>query len=190
LSRIILAIDTTTDVFCLGLSNDGELVGEKNIPGRKHSERLIEEIDSLLKSNSIAQKDLSVIGIGVGPGSFTGIRVGMSVAITMAQFLDIPLYGISALDIAGQNSSDPVIKAFRDKYYHAHYSENGYRETDFEIVGSDIVKEQGFSEVLINAQDMIRFIESRIDSGDPGDWKTIEPLYVMATEYKPKKPLI
>jgi len=187
LSSILLAIDTTTDVFCLGLSRESELIGEKNIPGRKHSERLMEEIGSLLEENSFTHNDITAIGIGTGPGSFTGIRVGMSVAITMAQFIKIPLYGFSALDLAGRIHRDPVIKAFRDKYYHAHYSGTGERETDYEIIDAVRVKELDGVDVLINAQDMIRFIELRIGAGDTGDWKTIEPLYVMATEYKPKK---
>lgn len=187
---VIFAIDTTTDIFCLALSKDGNMIDKKDIPGRRHSDRLITEIAALLKENSFSHTDIGVIGVGVGPGSFTGIRVGASVAITMAQFLEIPVYGISVLDLGGARHSDPVVKAFRDKYYHASYSAFGERESEYSIIDAGRVAELGAVETLINAEDMIRFIESRIASGDRGDWKSLEPIYVMATEYKPKKKFI
>jgi tRNA threonylcarbamoyl adenosine modification protein YeaZ len=66
----------------------------------KHSDWIIPRIDSLLKRVRWAPKSLNGIAIDVGPGSFTGVRIGLTVARTLSQGLEIPLIGVPSLDIA------------------------------------------------------------------------------------------
>ena len=67
--------------------------------GRKYMEMIIEDIDRTLKEAGISIGDIDAIGINKGPGDFTGTRIGISIVKTLGWVLDIPVYGINALDI-------------------------------------------------------------------------------------------
>lgn len=67
---------------------------------QKHSDQIIPKIDSLSRRVRWKPKDLSAIAVDIGPGSFTGVRIGLAVARTLAQGLEVPLLGIPSLDIA------------------------------------------------------------------------------------------
>ena len=98
----ILTFDTSLDKTYVSLSFDGEmLVSEviENHNEKYHSAFLIPTIVSILKKYNITMKDIDVIGTNIGPGSFTGIRACVTVARVFAQQLNIPLVGISSLEI-------------------------------------------------------------------------------------------
>ncbi|MBN2406904.1 MAG: tRNA (adenosine(37)-N6)-threonylcarbamoyltransferase complex dimerization subunit type 1 TsaB [Elusimicrobia bacterium] len=179
-------METTTDVFlvALGCGDDFE---EVRIEGKKHSERLIPSIDGLLGGRGAAPADITAIGVGTGPGSFTGIRIGASCAVTMAQVLGVPVYGIPYLDIAGRTQAHPVIAAYRDRFYHAHYGPGGRRLTDFGIIDSAEKERLGGTAAVIEGSLMLAEVEKLYKNSNKGDWKDIKPVYVMETVYKKKK---
>lgn len=74
------------------------LASEMRDIGRGHAEVLMELIEACLENSDTAYKDLSRIGVTIGPGSFTGVRVGMSVARGFGLSLNIPVLGVSTLD--------------------------------------------------------------------------------------------
>lgn len=93
-----LIIDTATEVAFIGLSNDGELIELHRLPtGLQNSKNLFPSLLDLLDRHRFSPKDLNLIGCGVGPGSYTGIRVGAAIAQSMAYALRIPLVGICSL---------------------------------------------------------------------------------------------
>ena len=95
---IILAIETSSLVSSVALVGSKKLFGELTIENQKHhSERLVPYIEHLLEMSEIQKGELSAIAVSTGPGSFTGLRIGMATAKAIAYVLKIPVIGISTL---------------------------------------------------------------------------------------------
>lgn len=91
----ILTIDTATHVEFIGAASSGKVSDRTRISGVTHSATLFENIDSALKELGLTIKDIDLIGVGTGPGSFTGIRIAVSTARMLAQLLEIPLVDLN-----------------------------------------------------------------------------------------------
>lgn len=121
----ILAIDTSN--YPLGVAIvDGEIVIGEWITNQKknHSVRAMPAIEKLMKECDIAPKDLTKIVVAEGPGSYTGVRIGVTIAKTLAWTLDIPLVGVSSLEVLAssvgryfQGYVSPVVDARRGQVY-------------------------------------------------------------------------
>jgi len=95
----VLSIDTSTPRGSVALLEDRTLVAELRLHSLEtHSARLLTSIDFLLQTTNWKLGDLELIVAGIGPGSFTGIRIGVSSALGLAQALAIPFAGVSGLD--------------------------------------------------------------------------------------------
>lgn len=95
---IILAIETSSLVSSVAIMTEKKLLAELNIETNKHhSENLIIHIQDLLKQAEVDKKELSAIAVSTGPGSFTGLRIGLATAKAIAYTLQIPVIGISTL---------------------------------------------------------------------------------------------
>lgn len=100
----ILGIDTSTMAANVAVLEDDKLICEYTINTKKtHSQKLMPMIENMLKISDIEIKDMDAIGICVGPGSFTGLRIGMATAKAMAHVNNIPLIGVNSLEILGSN---------------------------------------------------------------------------------------
>jgi len=107
----VLAFDTATDVVTVAIGRDGEPLGALQIAsGREHAERLVPAIRTLVADTGVSLDRLAAIAVGVGPGRFTGLRVGVTTAKVMAQALRIPVVGIGTLDLVAY----PLHHARRD----------------------------------------------------------------------------
>ena len=94
----ILAIDTSTDACSVALMIDENTVTESSvIAPREHTQRILPMVANLLKEQGVKLKDVDAIGFGCGPGSFTGLRICISVAQGLGYGADIPLIPISNL---------------------------------------------------------------------------------------------
>lgn len=100
----VLAIDTSNQVMGVAVSDGDTVLGEfvTNLK-KNHSVRLMPAIDILLQEVHMQPSDLDRIAVAAGPGSYTGVRIGVSVAKTMAWSLNIPLVGISSLEALAMN---------------------------------------------------------------------------------------
>ena len=123
-----LTLDTTTKVMAISLAEDGCLVAEGFLNTAKtHSEQLIPLLDRLLEASAWSLRDLELIGAVRGPGSFTGIRIGIATAQGLAQVLGIPLLGVLSLEAlvwAGIDRKEdivPVLDARKNEWYTARY---------------------------------------------------------------------
>jgi tRNA threonylcarbamoyladenosine biosynthesis protein TsaB len=148
-----LALDTATPYVAVAL-HDGEDVvweGTSELP-MKHGEQLAPLIDRALRETGLMRQDLTAIGVGVGPGPFTGLRVGLVTARTLGFVLDVPVYGVCTLDVlaieavdTGVVSSDFLVAtdARRKEVYWAAYDGDGER-TDGPLVSkpADIATQQ------------------------------------------------
>lgn len=124
----ILAIDTSTRVSSVALAESGRIVAELNQDTRlTHSERLMPQIKQLLDMAEKTSRDLSAIAVSIGPGSFTGLRIGMATAKTMAYALGIPVVGVPTLDALAWNCPlggihlAPMLDAQKGNVYTARY---------------------------------------------------------------------
>ncbi|MBC1520420.1 tRNA (adenosine(37)-N6)-threonylcarbamoyltransferase complex dimerization subunit type 1 TsaB [Listeria aquatica] len=102
---MILGIDTATDTMSIALSNSQRIVGEFTTNLKKnHSIRLLPAIQALLEECQVKPNELTKIAVSRGPGSFTGLRIGVTTAKTLSYELEIPLVGISSLQVLAQNA--------------------------------------------------------------------------------------
>ncbi|GAB4074115.1 tRNA (adenosine(37)-N6)-threonylcarbamoyltransferase complex dimerization subunit type 1 TsaB [Barrientosiimonas marina] len=95
----ILAMDTSNQLLGIALLRDGQLIGEVTTNLRKnHSVRLMPAINQLLQEVNMTPQDLDKIIVAKGPGSYTGVRIGLTTAKSMAWALGIPVTGVSSLE--------------------------------------------------------------------------------------------
>lgn len=133
---IILAIDTAASLCsaCVFDTGNGELGRQVLDLGKGHAERLMGTIEAALAAAGITYADLGAIAVSIGPGSFTGVRVGVSTARGLALALKVPAVGVSTLEAlaAEARSQKPVIvriDAGRGQAYVARFSAES--ETEF-----------------------------------------------------------
>ena len=112
---LTLAFDTATDTATSALVDDGEVLGERT----SRAVTLLEDVDALLRQGGAHPRDLGALVVGVGPGSFTGVRIGLAAARGLALALDLRGAGVSTLDAlaAGAPGATPVIDARRREVF-------------------------------------------------------------------------
>jgi tRNA threonylcarbamoyladenosine biosynthesis protein TsaB len=97
---MILAIDTSTDMSSIAIykPTQGVLAEQSWLSGREQTTQLIPNTQRVMSLVGVTVRDLTGIAVATGPGSFSGVRIGISVAKTMAYALEIPLWGVPTLD--------------------------------------------------------------------------------------------
>ena len=94
----ILAIDTASSVSSVAVASEGKLQAEVTVEaGRTHSETLLSHIEGALSFAGVERSALTGVAVSIGPGSFTGLRIGLATAKAIAYGLGIPLVGVSTL---------------------------------------------------------------------------------------------
>ena len=125
---LTLGIDTATKVCTVALTQDNKVLASYEINmGMTHSEGLVPQLEQMLKRAGIAKKDLELIAVSRGPGSFTGLRIGLATAEAMAYALHIPMIAVSTLEVLAYNLPvdnvllAPVLDAQKGNFYLALY---------------------------------------------------------------------
>lgn len=164
---LLLNIETSTAVCSVALGKDGKLLALKeNKEGMKHATHLTTFIDNILKENDLKPSDLDGVAISMGPGSYTGLRIGVSTAKGLCFGSNIPLIAINTLQAMTKalqenksmlngvkNMEDayfcPMIDARRMEVYTGFF--NNQTELKREI-SADIIDENSFNEELSNRE--------------------------------------
>ena len=154
---LILNIETATEVCSVSLAESGKLIALKeDTEGQQHAKLLTVFIEQLFDENKLSLADLKAVAVSMGPGSYTGLRIGVSAAKGIAYAADIPLIAISTLQAMAYGVSKnkkfpgntlfcPMIDARRMEVYSAIFdSENKLIR---EIV-AEIIDENSFSQIL------------------------------------------
>jgi tRNA threonylcarbamoyladenosine biosynthesis protein TsaB len=112
---LTLAFDTATAVATSALADGDEILGERV----SRAQTLLEDVDALLRQAGAHPSDLDRLAVGLGPGSFTGVRIGLAVARGLAFSLDVPGAGVSTLAAlaAGAPGAMPVVDAKRREVF-------------------------------------------------------------------------
>lgn len=108
----ILAIDTTSKICSVALLEDEKIIDEINLDsGLTHSENLMPLVKKILEKNEVQLKEINLIGVDVGPGSFTGIRIGVASTKAMAEVWNIPVASITSLETLARSveTNNPIV---------------------------------------------------------------------------------
>jgi tRNA threonylcarbamoyl adenosine modification protein YeaZ len=132
---LVLALDTATPTLVAGLARwsageGAEVLAERAVPsGTRHAELLTPAVRDALADAGIALGDVGAVVVGLGPGPFTGLRVGVVTAATLADARGIPAVGVCSLDAVGDPRRPRVVvtDARRKEVYWAAYSGDGAR---------------------------------------------------------------
>ena len=105
----ILAIETTGAFASVALMKDDKLIGHVRGNDRfSHLQNLMPQVDAVVKENKLSLGDVTAIAVSCGPGSFTGIRIGVSSARALAQMLDIPCVAVSSLEALAMRADESL----------------------------------------------------------------------------------
>ena len=149
----ILALDTTTPTASAAVWNDGALQGQYTIQTTTHSTTILPMIESLLANLSLEIPDIDAMAVSAGPGSFTGVRIGVATLKGLAFSHQISCIGVSSLDSLAWNLSGfkgilcPVINARRGHVYTAQYSSDGIHPPK-RLTQDDLVPAAELAEIL------------------------------------------
>ena len=156
---ILLHIETATDVCSVALSRGTEIIGLKEeAGGNNHAKNLLPFVDEVLKQSGVRMSEINGVAVSIGPGSYTGLRIGVSTAKGIAYTAGIPVMAISTLESIAQGAKQlwsetstesvqivPMIDARRMEVFTTRFD---YDMQPLEEVSSKIVDESTFSELL------------------------------------------
>lgn len=131
-----LLLDSSNTSLSVGIESKGELLGFISYEAwQAQSEHMIPEIDNLLKKYSLTRKDISGVVTSIGPGSYTGVRISLTIAKIIALCLDVPIYPVSSLRVLKDNDEPSIclINARSGRSYFGVYEKD-------KVIVSDTIK--------------------------------------------------
>ena len=209
----ILAIDTSTRRLKLAIRFRGDrLVQSDEVVEHSHGKVIMRKIGNLLESASLSRRDIQALAVSVGPGSFTGLRIGLAVAKGMAVGLDIPVVGVSVFELAAYHFRNatapvPVLVPFKRGEYFLGTVENGRCElsavevvTESELsqqltsgrvaaVGFDLDRDMvpsgggpRLEALQFDAAQLLYVGDGKLARGETDDLAALEPLYLRKSQ--------
>jgi tRNA threonylcarbamoyladenosine biosynthesis protein TsaB len=158
---LILGIDTATEQISVAIGgHEGVIVSFELVRGRRHAEVLTPAIEFVCRQAEIEIAELGLIAVDVGPGLFTGMRVGLAAAKAMAQGLRVPMIGIGSLDLLAFRARHcdrvivPVIDARKHEVFWAMYRQvpGGVQQVSAPAVGP---VDELIADLLARSQDVL-----------------------------------
>ena len=154
---LILCLDTATDICSVALTRAAQVIAyRENSDGNSHARTLLPFVEEVLNEAGVQPQELAAVAVSMGPGSYTGLRIGTSTAKGLCYALDIPLIAVPTLQIiaagaAADTTTDrpavfcPMLDARRMEVFTAQYDQNLNPMNEVEAV---IVNENTFVELL------------------------------------------
>jgi tRNA threonylcarbamoyladenosine biosynthesis protein TsaB len=196
---MILAIETATEVCSTALVHQNKVLSKRSVREKNiHSERLLMLIEDVLQESRVQKQQVECIAVSIGPGSFTGLRIGLSTAKGLALALHLPILAIPTLDgiaesfrlshrTIGEENFCSLIDAKRDEAFYAFYSitkNNIERRSDFSIkLKADIISEAKDQNASIAQPDISAgavglLADREREKFIVSDFSYLEPLYL------------
>jgi len=202
---LVLALDTATPTLVAGLARRSpggqiEVLAERAVPsGTRHAELLTPAIRDVLADAGVAMGDLDAVVTGLGPGPFTGLRVGVVTAAALADARGLPVVGVCSLDAVGSGERTVVTDARRREIYWATYDAVGGRLTgpsvdkpaDVQlpepVVGDPVFAAERLGRAVVAAQvttaGLLRAAAPQL--ADPSSAAPLVPLYLRRPDATP-----
>lgn len=143
----LIAIETATLIGSIAIADDEKLISELTLNIKAtHSEKLMAAIDHLMELSGLTLNDMDAIAVSIGPGSFTGLRIGLSAAKGLSYGSGKPLIGIPTLDALASNLSFsrylvcPILDARKGEVYTAIYSKNEKVVDDMAVKPASLIE--------------------------------------------------
>lgn len=164
----ILALDTSSVTATVALLDNDKLMGEYTLNHKKtHSQKLMPMIEELLNSCNVTPKEIDVFAVSLGPGSFTGLRIGIATITAMAQALDKMVVGVPTLEALAYNLFNsgglicPIIDAQRDLVYTGLYQ--WIEGNMVEIMEQQVINIDGLINILKEKKEKIFFVGDALE---------------------------
>lgn len=180
-----LLIDTSNKAASLAINDGGMTVAEININlGRPHSETLMAHISHLFDYAGMDKSDIDRIVVARGPGSYTGVRIGVTIAKTLAYSLKVELYSVSSLFVlaasaAGEGTVVPIFDARRSSVFAAAYKFSGNEYT--EILSPSYIKFDTLKDKM--PEDAVFYGNKREQFKDINDFHHLIPRIALVEGY-------
>ena len=178
----ILAMDTSSSNATVALADNGKLTAEYTISSeRAHSQIIMPMAEDILSGAHVSVKDIDVFAVALGPGSFTGLRIGIAAMKTLASTLDKKIIGISSLDCVAESFAygdkyiGPIFDARRNDVYNAIYDCSGKKIVQDRCCDFDELLIEMSDKNVIFAGDAIYKYKNKIESFEKHNW-CIAPL--------------
>jgi len=202
MNKCILSIETTTNICSVSLFKNSELIIIKEDSNRNHSSLLGQFVDEIFQKSVIDINDLDAIALSIGPGSYTGLRIGLSFAKGMAFALNKPIIPINTIDSINDLIKDlnyfVILPAYKNCFFIQEYRE-GIKFNDIVFNTIDFIKENstiyGYSDnkleknitnISPSAINIANVAYKNYDSYICHDIKSIKPNYIKPIEFKEK----
>lgn len=205
----VLAIDTATRKLNLALAYSGDrTVQSADLVDKSHGQIIIKKIDELFQSSALPRQELEAIVVSLGPGSFTGLRIGLAVAKGLAEAAAVPIVGINLFELAAHklcrqpSTCHVIIPSRRGEVYVGTCREGRIDTADINVravadlvdcVGRDtiygigfnpadvfhgVVTDPGGGEVAYDGADFIVLGREKLLAGERPDLAGLEPMYL------------
>lgn len=170
---LILCIETGTDICSVGIARDGELISlRESEEGRDHARQVGVFVDELLDEMGLQPEDLDAVAVGKGPGSYTGLRIGVSFAKGLCYGIQKPLLAIGSLDALAEVAREdyeagildvegwdnavlcPMVDARRMEVYTQRFNSQGEPESE---VSAEIITPESFAVERVSERPFVIF---------------------------------
>ncbi len=170
---LILCIETGTDICSVGVARDGELISlRESAEGRDHARQVGVFVDELLREMELQADDLDAVAVGRGPGSYTGLRIGVSFAKGLCYGIGKPLIAVGSLDALTEVAREdyeagivqvdrweeahlcPMVDARRMEVYTQLFDSRGCAESE---VSAEVVSEESFAAARSDGRPFVIF---------------------------------
>lgn len=192
-AQTLLAIDTSGPRLQLALARHGQIDVLVEDVSKGHAEIIFDRIAALLSRNDIGYADLTRLAVTTGPGSFTGLRIGLSTAHGLGLALDIPVIGIPtllahSLSDAGDGPVAVLVDARRDEAYFEMFDRPGLSQTGPQVLPMTEARarlQSGVTCIEAVVPDIAKLAEFALDADE--SMFPARPTYVRAADAKPQQ---
>lgn len=187
----ILAIETTGAFASVALMKDDKIIGHVSGNDRfSHLQNLMPQVETVIKENKLSIGDIDLIAVSNGPGSFTGIRIGVSTARALSQILDIPCVAVPSLDALALRGTEhakgdilicPMLDARRSQVYAGGYFiKDGYPVEEIKagpyMLDEFLSKAAGYDQILVLGDAMDKYADKMAEIRPEGTLDTPEDI--------------
>lgn len=178
----VLIMNTATGDADYILYNNGEVKSIRTDSTAKHSEISLKNIDLLLNEANLSIKDIDVVAVNVGPGSFTGVRIGVAICkgfLCAIQNMKVVAFDSFEPIAVGRQNANILIRASKDDYYHVEITD--YKRTATDVLLNEQVEKMSNSIIfdgIYDTDNIVKVVMDKVNDGEFADMDTINPIYL------------